>query len=41
MMLFVEQSVYEAVLDIVRREGILGLYSGLGPSLLGVAVTNG
>ncbi|KAI0717964.1 mitochondrial carrier [Fomitopsis betulina] len=35
------KSVYEAVLDIVRREGILGLYSGLGPSLLGVAVTNG
>ena len=41
MMLLVSQSVYDAVLDIIRREGILGLYSGLNSSLLGIAVTNG
>ncbi|KZT70317.1 mitochondrial carrier [Daedalea quercina L-15889] len=35
------KSVYEAVLDIIRREGVLGLYSGLNSSLLGIAVTNG
>jgi solute carrier family 25 (peroxisomal adenine nucleotide transporter), member 17 len=31
----------EAVIDIVKREGLLGLYSGLESSLLGIAVTNG
>ena len=36
-----EQSTYEAVKDIVKREGVLGLYSGLGSSLWGIAVTNG
>ncbi|KAJ3801611.1 mitochondrial carrier domain-containing protein [Lentinula aff. detonsa] len=35
------KSVYEAVLEILEREGILGLYSGLSSSLLGIAVTNG
>ena len=35
------KTVYEAVLDIIKREGILGLYSGLNSSLLGIAVTNG
>jgi len=35
------KSVYQAVVDIVKREGILGLYSGLNSSLLGIAVTNG
>lgn len=35
------QSVYQAILDIIRREGVLGLYSGLNSSLLGIAVTNG
>ncbi|EJF62241.1 mitochondrial carrier [Dichomitus squalens] len=32
---------YEAVLDIIKREGFFGLYSGLNSSLLGIAVTNG
>ncbi|KAJ7180039.1 mitochondrial carrier domain-containing protein [Mycena crocata] len=35
------KSVYQAVVDIVKREGALGLYSGLSSSLLGIAVTNG
>jgi len=35
------KSVYQAVVDIIKREGILGLYSGLNSSLLGIAVTNG
>lgn len=35
------QSTYEAVKDIVKREGVLGLYGGLGSSLWGIAVTNG
>ncbi|EMD40383.1 hypothetical protein CERSUDRAFT_130181 [Gelatoporia subvermispora B] len=35
------KSTYEAVTDIIKREGILGLYDGLHSSLLGVAVTNG
>ncbi|KAF5331627.1 hypothetical protein D9611_007697 [Ephemerocybe angulata] len=29
------------VLDIIKREGLVGLYSGLDSSLLGIAVTNG
>lgn len=33
--------MYQAVVDIIKREGILGLYSGLSSSLLGIAVTNG
>lgn len=37
----IEKSTYQAVLDIIKREGVLGLYSGLNSSLLGVAVTNG
>jgi hypothetical protein len=35
------QSVYQTVLNIIKREGVLGLYSGLSSSLLGIAVTNG
>ncbi|KAJ7283681.1 mitochondrial carrier domain-containing protein [Mycena rebaudengoi] len=35
------KSVYQAVVDIVKREGLAGLYSGLSSSLLGIAVTNG
>ncbi|KAJ7129715.1 mitochondrial carrier domain-containing protein [Mycena epipterygia] len=35
------KSVYQAVVDIVKREGPLGMYSGLSSSLLGIAVTNG
>lgn len=36
-----QKSTYEAVMDIIKREGVLGLYDGLSSSLLGVAVTNG
>ncbi|KAF8913872.1 mitochondrial carrier [Gymnopilus junonius] len=36
-----QKSTYQALLDIIKREGILGLYSGLGSSLLGIAITNG
>ncbi|KAI0301540.1 mitochondrial carrier [Multifurca ochricompacta] len=35
------QSTYQAVVDILKREGFFGLYNGLNSSLLGVAVTNG
>ncbi|OCH94540.1 mitochondrial carrier [Obba rivulosa] len=35
------KSTYEAVKDIIKREGFLGLYDGLNSSLLGIAVTNG
>ncbi|KII94755.1 hypothetical protein PLICRDRAFT_47767 [Plicaturopsis crispa FD-325 SS-3] len=35
------KSTYQAILDIVKREGALGLYSGLSSSLLGIAITNG
>lgn len=37
----VPQTIYQAVLDIIKKEGVLGMYSGLSSSLLGVAVTNG
>ncbi|KAK0206532.1 mitochondrial carrier domain-containing protein [Desarmillaria ectypa] len=33
--------VVQVVLDILKREGITGLYSGLNSSLLGIAITNG
>ena len=36
-----KQSTYQAIVDIVKREGVLGLYSGLNSSLLGIAITNG
>jgi len=36
-----QKSAVDAALDIVEREGVLGLYTGLGSSLLGIAVTNG
>ncbi|KAG1755722.1 peroxisomal membrane protein PMP47B [Suillus lakei] len=35
------KGVAQHLLEIVKREGIVGLYSGLSPSLLGIAVTNG
>ncbi|KAF8320723.1 mitochondrial carrier [Clavulina sp. PMI_390] len=35
------KSTYEAITDIIKSEGITGLYSGLNSSLLGIAVTNG
>ncbi|KAF8591505.1 mitochondrial carrier [Ramaria rubella] len=35
------KSTYQAVLDIIHREGPVGLYAGLSSSLLGIAVTNG
>ncbi|KAJ6485000.1 mitochondrial carrier domain-containing protein [Mycena vitilis] len=35
------KTTYQAVLDIIKREGPLSLYSGLSSSLLGIAVTNG
>ncbi|PAV20485.1 mitochondrial carrier [Pyrrhoderma noxium] len=35
------KTTYQAVVDIIKREGVTGLYSGLESSLLGIAVTNG
>jgi len=35
------KSTYQAVIDIIKREGVVGLYSGLNSSLLGIAITNG
>jgi len=35
------RSISQAVVDIIKREGVAGLYSGLSSSLLGIAVTNG
>jgi len=35
------QAVAQVILDIVKREGFRGLYSGLSSSLVGIAVTNG
>ncbi|KAJ7682822.1 mitochondrial carrier domain-containing protein [Mycena polygramma] len=35
------KTTYQAVVDIIKREGPLSLYSGLSSSLLGIAVTNG
>ena len=40
-MQFIRQSTYQTIIDIIKREGVLGLYSGLNSSLLGIAVTNG
>ena len=40
-MQFICQSTYQTIIDIIKREGVLGLYSGLNSSLLGIAVTNG
>ncbi|KAH9939240.1 mitochondrial carrier [Epithele typhae] len=36
-----QKTTFEAVRDILKREGFMGLYSGLNSSLLGIAVTNG
>lgn len=35
------KTVVQTVLDIIKREGPWGLYSGLSSSLVGIAVTNG
>ncbi|KAL4081827.1 mitochondrial carrier domain-containing protein [Scleroderma yunnanense] len=35
------ETVWQKVLDIIKREGPLAFYSGLSPSLVGIAVTNG
>ncbi|KAH9978300.1 mitochondrial carrier domain-containing protein [Russula compacta] len=35
------KSTYQVVVDLLERDGFLGLYSGLNSSLLGIAVTNG
>ncbi|KAN0140549.1 peroxisomal membrane protein PMP47B, partial [Lactarius tabidus] len=35
------KSTYGAVMDVLKREGFFGLYSGLNSSLLGIAITNG
>ncbi|KAH7914313.1 peroxisomal membrane protein PMP47B [Hygrophoropsis aurantiaca] len=35
------KTITQAVIDIIKREGVLGLYSGLSSSLLGIAVANG
>jgi adenine nucleotide transporter 17 len=31
----------EAILDVIEREGVTGLYAGLHSSLWGTAATNG
>jgi adenine nucleotide transporter 17 len=36
-----QKSTYQAIIDVLKSEGLLGLYSGLSSSLLGIAVTNG
>ncbi|KAF8529124.1 mitochondrial carrier [Hysterangium stoloniferum] len=35
------KTAVQAVVDIIQREGLVGLYAGLSSSLLGIAVTNG
>ncbi|KAG1806836.1 peroxisomal membrane protein PMP47B [Suillus plorans] len=35
------KNVVQHFREIVKHEGVVGLYSGLSPSLLGIAVTNG
>ncbi|KAF7288253.1 hypothetical protein HMN09_00485700 [Mycena chlorophos] len=35
-----KKSIYEAIVDVIKRDGLAGIYSGLGSSLLGIAVTN-
>ncbi|KIY49166.1 mitochondrial carrier [Fistulina hepatica ATCC 64428] len=36
-----EKPTIRVFADIIRREGVVGLYSGLGSSLLGIVITNG
>ncbi|KAF8326699.1 mitochondrial carrier domain-containing protein [Cantharellus anzutake] len=36
-----DKSTYEAVIDIIKSEGVAGMYSGLNSSLLGIGITNG
>ncbi|KIK65288.1 hypothetical protein GYMLUDRAFT_38724 [Collybiopsis luxurians FD-317 M1] len=35
-----KKTIYQAVMEVLERHGVLGLYSGLSPSLVGIAVTN-
>jgi len=35
------KSTFEALVDVLKREGFFGLYGGLNSSLLGIAITNG
>ncbi|EIM87725.1 mitochondrial carrier [Stereum hirsutum FP-91666 SS1] len=35
------KTIYQAVLDVIKKEGALGMYTGLSSSLVGIAVTNG
>jgi len=36
-----KKSTYRAVVDIIKCQGVLGLYDGFNSGLLGIAVTNG
>ncbi|KAM0748581.1 mitochondrial carrier [Meredithblackwellia eburnea MCA 4105] len=36
-----EETLKDAVLKVIKRDGIAGLYDGLTSSLLGIAITNG
>ncbi|KAF8558776.1 mitochondrial carrier, partial [Imleria badia] len=36
-----DKALAQVILDIIKREGLRGLYSGLSSSLVGIAVTNG
>ncbi|KAI9574475.1 peroxisomal membrane protein PMP47B [Boletus coccyginus] len=36
-----DKAVAQVILDVLKREGFRGLYSGLSSSLVGIAVTNG
>ncbi|KAJ7068236.1 mitochondrial carrier [Mycena amicta] len=35
-----KQTSYEAILAVIKRDGLSGIYTGLNSSLLGIAVTN-